>query len=277
MKKVLFISDLDGTLLHPDKKIDKFSRDVINSLDGSNFSFTVSSARSPATMKGILGDLKLSAPAVILNGTALYDFEKGEYSNIEIIHPDIVRKIIDISGKFNLHGYYYSIKGDLISAFYSGNLNAFEQNFMDSRIKNTGKVFIKTDTYDDCMSHKISFFSCPGEKEATSKVAEELRKIDGINVEHYHNVYTENEWYLEICSEKASKRNGIKKLKNLYGFDHIIAFGDNLNDIPMFEEADESYAVGNAKEPAKKAADKVIESNTENGVANQILRIINNQ
>ncbi len=273
-KKILFISDLDGTFMRPDGTISSFSKDVINSLAGSDFGFTASSARTPSTMTKIVEGIDFAAPAVVLNGTAMYDFTKREYSEIEVMSEDAVRRIVEIVDKYDLHGYFYSIKEDnIISAFYTGELNPSEQNFMDKRLANTGKRFVRVDSASECLSHKISYFTNAGEKESTMKAAEEFRKIEGIHVEHYHNVYTENEWYLELCPATASKRNGIKKLREMYGFERIIAFGDNTNDIPMFEEADESYAVGNAKEEAKKAAGAVIEKNSEDGVAKQILRI----
>ena len=52
-----------------------------------------------------------------------------------------------------------------------------------------------------------------------------------------------------------------------YGFDEIVAFGDNLNDLPMFEQADIKIAVGNARDEVKAAADIVIGTNDNDGVA----------
>lgn len=43
----------------------------------------------------------------------------------------------------------------------------------------------------------------------------------------------------------------------------MVAFGDNLNDLPLFAAADESYAVSNAHERILAAATGVIGSNTE--------------
>jgi hydroxymethylpyrimidine pyrophosphatase-like HAD family hydrolase len=61
-------------------------------------------------------------------------------------------------------------------------------------------------------------------------------------------------------------RNNSQKRKN-YGFEKVVAFGDNLNDLPLFEASDEAYAVENAKEDVKKHATAVIGRNTEDAVA----------
>ena len=75
------------------------------------------------------------------------------------------------------------------------------------------------------------------------------------------------EWFLEVFSDKASKSNGIRFLRDRYGFDEVVAFGDNLNDLSLFEAADVKIAVGNAKEELIAAADIVIGKNADNGVA----------
>lgn len=66
----------------------------------------------------------------------------------------------------------------------------------------------------------------------------------------------------------ASKANGVKKLKGITGCEKIIAFGDAINDVPMFEISDECYAVENAARELKKIATAIINSNADDGVAN---------
>ena len=58
------------------------------------------------------------------------------------------------------------------------------------------------------------------------------------------------------------------------GYEKIVAFGDNYNDLGMFEAADVSVAVGNACDEVKNAADIVIEKNTEDGVAKFLLQCV---
>lgn len=50
-------------------------------------------------------------------------------------------------------------------------------------------------------------------------------------------------------------------------------FGDNANDLPMFEVADECYAVANATAEVRARATEVIGSNDEDGVAHVLARL----
>ncbi|WP_274520451.1 HAD family hydrolase [Paenibacillus beijingensis] len=54
----------------------------------------------------------------------------------------------------------------------------------------------------------------------------------------------------------------------------MVCFGDNLNYLPMFEVADEKYAVKNAHEIVLNIADKIIECNNNNGVARYLKSVL---
>lgn len=73
----------------------------------------------------------------------------------------------------------------------------------------------------------------------------------------------------ELITElpNCTKAKSILKLKEEYGFEKLVVFGDSVNDLPMFKIADESYAVSNAIEELKAQATKVIGSNEEDAVA----------
>jgi hydroxymethylpyrimidine pyrophosphatase-like HAD family hydrolase len=58
----------------------------------------------------------------------------------------------------------------------------------------------------------------------------------------------------------ALERRGLKP-------DEVMAFGDEENDIPMFEAVRFSAAPANGKDTVKTRADLVIGPNTEDGVA----------
>ena len=65
----------------------------------------------------------------------------------------------------------------------------------------------------------------------------------------------------------TSKAEGILRLKELLGCDRVVCFGDALNDLPIFREADFCFAVENAAPELKAAADGIIGSSQEDGVA----------
>ena len=87
----------------------------------------------------------------------------------------------------------------------------------------------------------------------------------------YHCVYQKdfytNDPWLEIMPLQASKSNAIKQLQNYLKCDRLIVFGNGVNDIDMFQIANESYAVENACDKLKQYATEIIHSNDDDGVA----------
>ena len=80
------------------------------------------------------------------------------------------------------------------------------------------------------------------------------------------DIYSREQW-LEIMPRGASKSSAARKLMDMLNCGRLVAFGDALNDIDLFELADEGYAVANAHENLKRLAAGVIASNDEDGVA----------
>lgn len=79
-------------------------------------------------------------------------------------------------------------------------------------------------------------------------------------------LYTNDPW-LEIMPLQASKSNTIKQLQSFLKCDRLIVFGNGVNDIDMFQIANESYAVENACDELKQYATEIIHSNDDDGVA----------
>lgn len=73
----------------------------------------------------------------------------------------------------------------------------------------------------------------------------------------------------EFTAEGVNKGRGLAILKERLTIpeDHLIAIGDNENDVEMFKEAGISVAMGNAKDPVKQQADFVAADNDHDGAA----------
>lgn len=82
--------------------------------------------------------------------------------------------------------------------------------------------------------------------------------------------------FIELSRELVTKGMALDLLSADLGFDpsEVAVFGDNHNDLPMLEWAGRSYAMANATEDAKEAADEVIGTNDEDGLAIKIEELL---
>ena len=115
---------------------------------------------------------------------------------------------------------------------------------------------------NDMPSIYLTTFDC---YDTLLPAARELAAIDGLTSVLYKDTYSDA-WLIEAFSSKASKPSGAEWIQKCTGAKHMVAFGDNLNDLPLFAAADESYAVSNAHERVRATATGVIASNAENAV-----------
>jgi hydroxymethylpyrimidine pyrophosphatase-like HAD family hydrolase len=76
--------------------------------------------------------------------------------------------------------------------------------------------------------------------------------------------------WLEFHNSEGTKAEAIRRVMAQVGAERLVVFGDNHNDLPMFEIADEAYAVRNALPAVKDAATSVLDSNDDDAVARWI-------
>ena len=264
----LFVTDLDGTLLNSNKEVSIKSTEILNKLIDNGVNFTVATARTPATVVDLLQDVNLKLPAVLMNGVLLYDIKEEKYINIKEIGKDTVDKVFDVLNKFDKSAMVYGIRNNHLWVYHKEFEYSWEYNFYKERADRKQKTFLKVENYQECINEsKIINFIVFDKYEKIKGIYEELKKIDEISVEYYEDIYEKGCYFLEAYSAEASKANGIKLLSDYIEHDKLICFGDNLNDIPMFELADECYATANAVERVKEISTDVIGSCDEDGVA----------
>lgn len=273
----LFVTDLDGTLLNSDKKVSKYSINVLNSLIDKGINFTVATARTPATVVEILKDINLKLPVTLMNGVLIYDIKKQEYIDIKEVEENIVKRVLNVFEKCNKDPLVYGIKDNHLWVYHKEFKYSYEYNFYNERANKKLKTFLKVLDYKKAMENaKVINFIAFDTYNKIKEVADGLAYIDGITINYYKDIYEDDCYYLEAYSNKASKASGIKYLLQSGSYDKVICFGDNVNDIPMFEMADESYAPENASEDIKSICTAVIGSCNEDGVAKYLQKIMVN-
>lgn len=269
----LYISDLDGTLLNNNAILSENTITLLNQLIlQKNINFTIATARTPATVCDIMEDVNISIPAILMNGSVIYDIKKKHYISYNHINSDTVNKIIAILNKEQINAFVYTIENDFLNVYHSKPINCYQQIFYDERFNKTSyKKFIQGNIPNN---NTVLYFAILNSKEKINNLYKKIKTIPNINFAKYQDNYNKEIFYLEIYDIKSSKANGIKYLKQKYNFERIISFGDNYNDIPMFNISDECYAVSNAVEDLKKISTSIIESNIEDAVPKSIFKKI---
>ena len=264
--KRIYISDLDGTLLDNDKQISNYTKDKLNELIHQGCKISIATARTPATVEILLAGIHIQEPIILMNGAVIYDLETHSYLNIEFIEQEVVKKVLNQLGHLVKSSFIYTINDNKLVVYYNELENEYKKVFYEERQGTPYKSFMKQSLVG---YNNVAYFVFMDVEEKVRQVYETIKDVEGIALVMYRDIYSQDGYILEVYSHKATKGNAVHKLRE-NGYDQVICFGDNLNDIDMFKVADEAYAVENALEEVKACATGMIESNHQDGVAKYI-------
>lgn len=266
----LYITDLDGTLLDADGNLSARSASIITDLSREGALISVATARTPATVVNILADAYTTADLVVMTGAGLWNRPGRRFDHLDLLPPDDVRMMIPRIGQAGIHPFCYTLAPDgaHIDVFHAAReLTPAEARFVELRAHLELKTFHLAQTCPEALADRVILLFAMGPYDAIAAVADDLRSRSDCYISYYKDTYAPDLWLLEIFAPGVSKAAGIERLRRRLGADTVIAFGDNLNDIPMLRAADIAVAVDNALPEVKAVAHHVIGPNTDDAVA----------
>lgn len=265
MSRTLFVSDLDGTLLNKQDRINPESIRIINDLVSKGMLFTYATARSLSSASVVTQGLSTDIPVIVYNGAFILHPATGEILSREGFLKEETEEIIEIMDRFHISPLVYSFVEDvekvswIVTRENEGIRRYLNLRRGDRRLR---PISSRKELYQGDMF----YFTCIGEKDELQPVYDILAQDGRFRCTIQQELYRPEYW-CEIMPAKATKAEAIRKLKEIRRCDRVVSFGDAINDIPMFEISDECYAVENAVDELKAIADKVIRSNEDDGVA----------
>ncbi len=128
----------------------------------------------------------------------------------------------------------------------------------------------EVDDYKNIVSDfvKITVFD---ENKQCQAIRTQLSQFD----ELAYIVVSEAAW-IDIANARVHKGTTVERLQSMLGVTkaETMVFGDGFNDIELMERADFSFAMRNAFEETKNAANYITRSNDEDGVMHTILQFL---
>lgn len=275
--RTLYVSDLDGTLLNRESRVSGESAALINAAVKKGALFSIATARTPATVSRLLADIDSDVPLIVMTGSLIWDRKRNEYLHATFHDRATARLLLDIYRRYNLSAFIYTLGEDnLIHIYHIGKMGDLEWKFVEERSDTPYKQFhIPADGESDSKEidgilGRVLQFYCMRPTEEVERVYSEIKDMPTIRAFYYHDIFGEEIALMEVFAKDVSKANAVRILAEKVGADRIVAYGDNINDLPILSIADEAVAVENALNEVKEAADRVIGPNGDDSVAHDI-------
>lgn len=276
----LYVSDLDSTLLDASSQIPMEAAAMLNQAIDRGALFTVATARTPATVNTLLADINMRLPAIVMTGAALWDFDSQMFTDPQFIPEKEAIRIMEVFRKHSLPHFIYTLADNVINLYHVGDMSDLDQEFVEARTKTSvkrlviGKDGMPAQTPTN--NKKMLLFYTMRPTAHVEAVWYELRNETECTPVFYHDIFGPETGILEVFRQGCNKATAIRRMATRTKAKRIVAFGDNINDIPMLREADIAVAVANASPEVLREADIIIGANTECAVAKWILSDIEN-
>lgn len=265
--RTLYVSDLDGTLLHNDETLSDDTKALLHALQENGGVFAYATARSYHTAQKVTAGLSCTF-AIVYNGAFVIDCRSGKRVIEHFFSEDACADLKRLLTQYRIEPICYACHGD--QEFYSYHpalINDATRSFLDTRKGDVRDHPVASS--QDLFSGSLFYVTMIGD-DRLADLYERLKADPRFHVVYQKDHYSDAMW-LEVMSAQAGKGEAIKACRKLMGITEVICFGDSLNDLSLFAASDYACAMGNALEAVKKQADEVILSNEEDGVAKWIM------
>ena len=265
------VSDLDGTLLYNGKISDNNLR-AIKLLEKNNIKFIIATGRNENEMDML--DLHGNKfPMVMINGALVKDkndqiisctkMNKDALLNVyEIVKREKIGTIIYASNiRYVLYG--KRLRDSFLSGLDPIKREIFGLTFFNDLVDIESYKDVKDDVY------KIEIMDGKNRK-IIDDIKKELLEVDGISVT---SSASNN---IEINDYTVSKYNGLLSFMDKFNYskEEVAVFGDGDNDLSLFKNMIETYALNNASDSIKKNAKYIVDDCKDDGFCKGVIDIL---
>jgi len=252
--KMLFVFDLDGTLLNSKKEISESNKNAVQKLYLAGHKIVIATARPPRSIDSKIKKLGVPTDNIYYNGALVRCFDGITFSHF--IEKDVFKEV------------FYYIKENDKSAVVSieDNDTWFSSSDFDF------KDFYSVKNGPEIITEAMLLQKNP------NKIL--INSYSDLNylVEKFNNICnvieTDSKTLIQIMDKNASKEKSIDEISKKYKIssNDIYCFGDDYNDIEMFKFCKNAVAMGNAISELKIIAKFVTETNDNDGVAQFLIK-----
>lgn len=282
----LIASDMDGTLLNSKHLICSENLEAIKFAQEKGVHFAISTGRDYISVKPVLDKYGINCECIVMNGSEYRDVD-GQVIDSIAINKENIKTIIEVFHQANLSaelmtndGLYASDK-ILFEKARNDRRKIFCAKMREEELKEFDKQFEESfnakyiDDIDSFIKSDIQVFKAMTYNEDVKVIEAVKGRLKEVKELAIASTFSND---IEITNIDAQKGKMLAKVTDKMGIDRdeVMIIGDSFNDYSMFEEFNNSFAMGNAIPEIKEIANYITDTNDNAGVAKAIYKMINN-
>lgn len=262
----LIATDCDGTILNSEGFLPEEVIDTFKALHKKGIHILPVTGRNDILAKDYLDEMGINCPVSGCNGATLTNFYTNKNYYTKSMSKETLDKIFDICGKENIAVKVFTTDTCYTNdrELYEGGINLIVTKYKKI-LKNTINYKLIDNIYDaSTLSGVVKAVIIQYDIKKLTDIKDKINAlVPGVKA-------VQSNWNcIDINRADVSKGTAVIEYAKAVGVntDEIIAFGDSENDISMLKAAGLGVAVKNADDSVKSAADKIIDTNDNCGVA----------
>lgn len=170
-RDILYISGIDDTIINTNSTLSPYSKIELNRMIADGMKFTVSTRRTPASVREAMDGVHLQYPVIAMDGAVLYDMKESAYLMKYQMTPEEVRRITEFLADHGLGVFTNTMRDDLLVIYYGELINDAEKGIYYTRKHSPYRnyVHVQEQVIDD-----VVYLLAIAEKEKTEEVYQEL-------------------------------------------------------------------------------------------------------
>ncbi|GAB2540933.1 HAD family hydrolase [Brachybacterium huguangmaarense] len=259
----LVVADMDGTLLDADQRVPDAFWGLLDTMVERGIVFVPASGRQHQTLVDMFDGRDGITSFIAENGTVVV--LDGEVVDTTEIDPSVVADVICAVREA-------AEERDLGLVVCRADGAVIERT--DARFREQCDIYYhRLDEVGDLLEHtegvvKLAIYDFGDAEETADEVLGRFAETQQVAVSGKH--------WIDLMDASAHKGHGVRALQEALGASRAqtVVFGDYLNDLQMFDEADLGFAMDNAHARIKDAAAYIAPSNADAGVVQVLRRLL---
>ena len=259
----LFVSDIDGTLVTPDKQLTSAAIAAVADVRVAGVPFSVVSSRPARGMAKVVETLGVTLPYAAFNGANVVD-PTGGLLRAHRLTAKAAAATLQLLQRAGVRPWVFADDAWLLTDPHGPNTERERQTvaFDPTVVRNF-----------DAVIDRIDKIVAPSDDTSLlDRVEADLRSA----LAGAANVERSQAYYIDITDPLANKGEAVRTIAAQIGADlaRTIVIGDMTNDVAMFRVAGFAIAMGQSPDAVKAQARAVTAANTEDGFAKAVATLV---
>lgn len=223
--EILFVSGIDDTILNSGSRLTPYNKVELNRLIENGANFTISTIRTPASVREALEGVNLRLPIIAMDGAVLYDMEENSFLMKYQMSDSQADKMSTFLDDIGITYFTNTVVDDLLVIYYQNLENEAEQGIYERYRKSPYRNYVKVE-HPICSN--VVYFLVIEKKEKTEQLYQQLMEqewasdfrivlADSMNYPGYAHI--------KIYHKQATREHMLQNLEALLDIEKTVTFG----------------------------------------------------